>query len=97
MRVTGRRLKVGFGRHRHAPRPHVANASGARVSHAVLWGPVRLALGATQMIFALTAIALLLLHGMTAGALGCAAVSTAATVASRLLYHGRSGPHGRKQ
>ncbi|MDR3740250.1 MAG: hypothetical protein P4L40_14645 [Terracidiphilus sp.] len=43
------------------------------------------------MTFALTAIALLLVHGITAATLGCAAVSTLATVASRMLYAGRRG------
>ncbi|VVD30859.1 conserved protein of unknown function (plasmid) [Paraburkholderia dioscoreae] len=48
------------------------------------------------MAFALIAIAELLLHGLSPTALGCAAVSSIATLLSRLLYRGRGGPDGRK-
>ncbi|NYH21736.1 hypothetical protein [Paraburkholderia bryophila] len=59
--------------------------------HLLVWGPLRLALGVVQMVFAGAAFVSLLLTGLTYGALTCAAIAGVATLASRALYHRRSG------
>jgi hypothetical protein len=61
--------------------------------HYLVWGILRLILGVVQMSFAVTAFLCMIFVGPTSSStLTCAAISTIATFASRLLFHGQSGP-----
>ena len=62
--------------------------------HYLVWGVLRLALGVLQMSFAVTAFLCLISVGLSSSAtLTCMAVATIATLASRVLFHGRGGTH----
>lgn len=96
MKFSSHRARTAGG-HRHGhQRPRTAAVPGTQKTHFLLLGPVRFLLGMIQMAFALIAIVELLLHGISLAALVCAAVSSMATLLSRLLYRGHSGPDGRK-
>lgn len=65
----------------------------SREKHYLVWGILRLTLGVLQMTFAAAAILQLIFVGLTPATLSYAAVATIATLLSRLLFRGRSGPH----
>lgn len=58
----------------------------------LVWGIFRLALGLLQMTFAAAAILRLVFSGLSTTVLWYAAAATLATIVSRFLFGGRSGP-----
>lgn len=62
-----------------------------REKHLVVWGILRLTLGVVQMAFAAAAMLRLIYFGLSRDTLICAAVATAATLVSRVLFRGRRG------
>lgn len=57
--------------------------------YSFLWGPLRLALGILQMVFAGAALVSLCLTGLSHATLDCAAIGGVATLLSRVLFHRR--------
>ena len=60
----------------------------------LIWGWLRLALGFGQISLAGLTIGVLITAGVTSLTLWLAVSTTALTLASRLIYHGRKGPKG---
>ncbi len=73
------------------PRPVAVPTLSSREKHYLIWGILRLGLGVVQMAFATTAIVCLLFVGLSSATVICIAIATAATLVSRVLFHGERG------
>ena len=90
-----------ISRQRQPGHPHAEAKAGrvplafpplaAREKHYLIWGILRLGLGVMQMAFAATAIVCLVCVGLSSATIICIAIATAATLVSRVLFHGKRG------